>query len=97
MCAMRVLMLSSSSSSPSGGLGAAQFLDKISLERSAYWSDRNQALPLTAQRIDHSVLLAFVNDGADPVSGDMAFRAQSLDRGWYLRSVPDHLHLALNA
>ncbi len=27
----------------------------------------------------------------------MAFRSQSFDRGGYLRALPDHFHLALNA
>ena len=50
-----------------------QLLDEVSFERSAHRGNGNQTLALAAQSIDHRVLLAFVNDGADPVWGYVAF------------------------
>src|SRR5271163_4548950 len=101
---MRVFILSSSYSyrrtscrRTSGGFGAAQLLDKVSLKRSPHRRDRDQAEALAAQGIDHGILLVLIHDGADAVSGNVALRAQSLDRGWDLRAMPDHFHFPLNA
>src|SRR5580700_7531499 len=102
MCATRAFILFSSCgwlsySGPSHSFGAAQLLNEISFERSAHGCDRNQMHALATQRVDGRILLSFVDDGSDRISGDVAFGSQSLDRGRHLRTPPDHLHFALNA
>ncbi len=78
------------------GCECLQLLHKISFQRSAQRSNRDQPDALAAQRVNGGVLLILRKHRANRVSGDVAFRAQGLHRRRNLRALPDHFHFALN-